>query len=696
MRYPVPSEVLKHAREADKQSLARLAETMKTVASVLSKQERAVETDPEMAERYLSAVGTPLAAEILAYYARPWTQEPPSFLHPDAETLWTIDEALASLETFEADNPEPVLRGPIGLLRDDLHATWIYLKRQDHTVAWVGDIGVGKTTALTHAVGLLVGDGRSGRKPAFPVGSGRVTVCETAVKASPTFGVLVDPEDDDEVARLTRDMVASLKPDSGALGPSAEVARVLRNMSGTRDFPVIINDEPVMQDPIKDLLEGGLGVDETTDRLIAAMTLSERRERQVILPEGSEDGLSWVSKRVSAINNGLDRQFTLPKRITVLMPSSRLSAEGQQLQVIDTRGVEGLTQRKDLIDHDQERRTLMVLCTKFADAPAPTVQRLLQDSVDAFSGAVDRRRKCILVLPRGDEALDVPGMDADVATRQLGYAIRRKDIEQALVKAGLPATPAYFFDARNDDPDKIWATLRGQITQMRAVYGDRAAKAAAGVAHLRENPHDVLAEQARHDVSVELDTVLTLADRLGDSVRPAYQNLVDQMAVGHHSSIAASIARRGDWSAFDFAEILGQGVRIDANARTQREATRLELKIEELENRWANVVSVRQTLESLRTKLADSRQGFLTSARTIGREAYADLLSGQSDIWALTADRYGRGAGYKRDVAADWRRWFVETPEAADTAAAISQRLMEAWRWWVIEALRRSAQPTPE
>nr|WP_313519633.1 hypothetical protein [Brevundimonas diminuta] len=649
-----------------------------------------------MAERYLEAVGTPLATETLAYYARPWTQEPPSFLHPDAETLWKIDEALASLEAFEKANPEPALRGPIGLLRDDLHATWTYLKRQDHVVAWVGDIGVGKTTALTYAVGLLVGDGRSARRPAFPVGAGRTTVCETAVKVAPTFGVLVDPADDAEVVRLTRDMVASLVPDGGGLGPSAEVARVLRAMSNTRTYPALVNDEPVMQDPIKDLLESGLSVDETADRMIAAMDLASRKERQVILPEGSEDGLSWIARRVSAINNGTDPQFTLPDRITVLMPSNRLSADGQQLQVVDTRGVESITQRKDLMDHDQEQRTLMVLCTKFADAPAPTVQRLLRDSIDAFSGSIERHRKCILVLPRGDEALEVPGLDPEMATRSLGYAMRRKDIEQALIKAELPAVPAYFFDARNDDPDKIWAALRGQISQMRAAYSDRATRAAAGVAHLRDNPHDVLAEQARRDVETELETVLNLAGRLGDSVRPAYQNLIDQMAVGHHSSIAASIARRGDWSAFDFAEILGQGVRIDANARTQREALRVELKIEELEKRWPNVVTVAQMLESMRTKLTDSRQVFLTTARNIGREAYGELLAGQNDIWTRTADRYGRGSGYKTDVAAEWRKWFMDTPDAADTAAEVTQRLTEAWRWSVMETLHRSARANPE
>ena len=155
-----------------------------------------------------------------AYYSRHWsTDEPPSFLHPDHEALWTVDQALQELERFERDrNDDPILRGPIGLQRRALLDAGSYLSRRDHVIAWIGNIGVGKTTALTYAVGLLVGDGRSGRRPAFPVGSGRITVCETSIRAAPTYGVLVDPVDDEEVIRLTRDLVSSLAPGAAGVG----------------------------------------------------------------------------------------------------------------------------------------------------------------------------------------------------------------------------------------------------------------------------------------------------------------------------------------------------------------------------------------------------------------------------------------------------------------------------------------------
>ena len=388
MPYPIPAEVLRHARDEGNLSQAALARRLGTVPSVLSKLERADDVESEIAERYLNAIESPVAREILEHYGRDWLRStPPSYLHPDRDTLWIIDQAKRELETFEAETPDQILRGPIDLLARELNTVADYLDRRDHVIAWVGDIGVGKTTALTHAVGLLVGDGRSGKRPAFPVGPGRTTVCETAIRVAPTFGVVVDAVTDEEVIRLTRELVASLAPGATGGGVSAEMNRLIRNMADMKTVNQMIADEPVTRDPIADLLAEGVGVPEVADRVVGAMKLLDRKERQMLLPEGRDDGLLWASNLVSAINNGTEPRFGIPKRITVLMPSPHLSSGGQTLSVVDTRGIEGVTQRPDITAHADDPRTLLVLCTKFADAPNMSVQRHLQDSQEAGSDA---------------------------------------------------------------------------------------------------------------------------------------------------------------------------------------------------------------------------------------------------------------------------------------------------------------------
>ncbi|OYW97049.1 MAG: hypothetical protein B7Z15_23830 [Rhizobiales bacterium 32-66-8] len=306
MTYPVSGEALRYVRDQARMSQTQLAKAMGTVASVLSKLEKLDEVEAELAQRYLNAVDTPLAREALDHYGRNWRRStPPSFLHPDREALWLFDIAARDLDVFEAERKDPILRGHIDLLR-------------------LGDIGVGKTTALSHAVGLLVGDGRSGRRPAFPVGPGRTTVCETAIRVGP-YGVLVDPMEEEQVVRLARDLVASLAPDAAGIAVPAELARLIRAMADMKVTSRVDGDEVVTIDPIADLLASGVGIAEVADRVVAGMNLSDRTERQLIQAEGSEDGLTWISRLVSAINSGTDPRFSVPTRITVLMPSPQAS-----------------------------------------------------------------------------------------------------------------------------------------------------------------------------------------------------------------------------------------------------------------------------------------------------------------------------------------------------------------------------------
>ena len=688
VRHPVPQEVLRHVRERGKVSQAAIAKAMGTVPSVLSKLQRVEEVEPELAERFLDAVGTELAAEAREFYSRAWQMtDPPSFLHPDRETLWQVDGALFKLKEFEKDKRyHAILQGPIDLLRGELLVTQQYLVRRDHTVAWVGDIGVGKTTALAHAVGLLVGDGRGQRKPAFPVGAGRTTVCETEVRVSPTYGVAVETYPDEEVVRLTHDLVASLAPEAAGVGVPAEIARALRSMADMRvRRETDENDEIRIVDPVRELMDNGLSVDETVDRVVAAMRLPERKERQALLPEGSIDGLNWLASLVAKINNGLDSRFGIPQRITVMTPSDNLSADGQFLSIIDTRGLEGTTQRQDLITHRDDSRTLVVLCAKFADAPGSSVTRFLEDTRGSGSDARERNRICLLVLPRGDEALQLPGLEEPVKTKQEGYALRKLDVVQALTKAQSGATPVYFFDAHGDDPAKIWNQLRGQVSLMRKAYADRSLSAVEGVTNLIDNVDLVRTTEARRQIEKGTDQMVAVITPLPDTLRAPYLNLLDQFEVTHHSSIAASMSRDGEWENFDIPSIMGMGVRIDANKRANSHMKRIQFKLEEFEREHAELRDVVKSVEVLRGLLAEGRQEFLQAARIIGADVYGALLGKTREVWAKSENRYGLGSGYKQDIAGYWREFFENGEEAqVEAQAAVNRRLQKAWEQHVI------------
>jgi hypothetical protein len=232
-------------------------------------------------------------------------------------------------------------------------------------------------------------------RPVFPVGSGRITLCETVIKTAPAFGVAVEPLGEDAIRALVRDLITGVA--GGTSNVPSEMAKVLRNMSGYRAQRVTIGDDFETRDPIAETLGKGESPEILADKIIAAMDLPSRRETSLAISESAEDGMQWLARTIANINFGTDRRFSVPRRVTVLVPSDSLREVGD-VSIVDTKGVEGITQRPDLRGYIDDLRTLVMLCTKFPDAPNATVQRILRENEDAGSDAVARHRIAMLVL----------------------------------------------------------------------------------------------------------------------------------------------------------------------------------------------------------------------------------------------------------------------------------------------------------
>jgi hypothetical protein len=688
MWFAVPTEVLRHVREAAGVRQGTLAKRLNTNATFVSRLERETAAESEFAHGYLTEIGTDLAHEVIAYYDRHWSKvDPPSFLHPDREQIWTIERALKDLEAFEAGpQNSPILRPWIASLREDLFSVFRYLERVDHTIAWVGDIGVGKTTALAYATRLLQPEGRA-LKPIFPVGSGRITVAETKVKAANIFGVAVEALEADEIRSLLADLVNSYANGGRGGGVSTEMARVLRNMSGFRtrrqakgadDFETV--------DPIVEALKAGEHADMVADRMLAAMNLPTRRESSVA-HAADADGMSWLAKTVTGINNGMDERFSVPRRITVLVPSVALRAGGE-VTVVDTKGVEGTTQRRDLRDYQDDARTLMVLCTKFPDAPGATPERLLRDQIEQGASTTERRRVCLLVLPREDEPLHVMENGEPPSSHAEGRAIRRDQIRSTLAGHGLPDIPILFFDAHRDTAEAVWEQLRQRIRDMRNFHVARLERTTHAIAELIGNVDIVKTRNARTEIERRIHA---LADRriatIASSRRPAHLNLVEQLDIGHQSSVAAAVARRGAWSNFPIQHILGVGVRQDANLRTADNIGRIKHEFESLQDEFGEIAAVSEILASLMARVEEWRQDFLNATLEIGRDAYGNLLEEETALWTRSRARYGtHEPGYKKDLARMWTAYF-ETSAPAETRQSVEDRLADAWTKMIVEPL---------
>ena len=384
----IPTNLLRLARDKAGASQTTLAAELGVNASVVSRLEASEQADGKIAERYLGALKSDLANEIIAFFSDRWRHiERPDFLHPDRAVIWDAERALQTLEEFEkSDQFDAILQDPVTKLRNRIISEVDFIRHKEHGIAFIGEIGVGKTTALSFVTNLITAD-KEEPKSIFPTGSGRTTVCEVAIKIAPAFGIAVDCLTEDQIRRLVTDLVNGLK--FGKSGLPSELERVIRSMADLRRVIVRAkkpSEKPTTVDYLKNLIDKVDDVDTVIGKVMARMKLESRTETQMILSQDTEGSMEWLSSNISKINYGQHPKFSVPQRITVLLPLEALRETPFLISVIDTKGVEGTTQRPDLMAQIEDPRTVTVLCCKFSDAPGGVPLSIIRETLELRLG----------------------------------------------------------------------------------------------------------------------------------------------------------------------------------------------------------------------------------------------------------------------------------------------------------------------
>jgi transcriptional regulator with XRE-family HTH domain len=687
MGMTIPTSVLRRARELADLKQTDVAARLGVSGSVVSRLEKADGTDEVMARRYLEALKTPVGSEIAEFYSRPWMlSERPSFFHPDREALWACEQALQKLEHFaKADEYDSLLDAPIETIKDGLKAAGAFVARLDHTIAWIGPVGVGKTTALSLLTNLMI-EGRAGiRQPVFPATGGRTTISEVVIRSAPAYGIAVESMTEDGVRLLVTELVSGIAKNEG--GVTTELERAIRNMADLRRTK---DEKGLSVDPIRTMLEQkGQVIEDVVEEIIRLMSLGGRTETQLILSESTENGLQWLSQNITKINYGQHGRFSLPERITVFVPPVAMRAMKYDVTLVDTKGIHGTTLRQDIRSQLDDPRTLSLLCCMFNDAPGAETLKVLTELKTLGSDALDRQRVTILVLPRGDEAMKIINENGEIPeTAEEGYGIRELQIQDTLRKESLPSIPVVFFNAVSDAPAAVWEErLSKLIDALRSRQVERLHRFVEAVFELVTNSDAAKIQQARAAIAEEVARICDSYAKLKPLVRPAHQTLIEELDKGHPSSIAASVARRGDWYNFSVHHMVGMGVRVDANLRTRDIFTKIDGRIESLVQRFSGLREVVTILEALRDDVDEWRQEFLTQAATIGRSAFKPYLDSASDFWGGLRNYWGQGGGYRSRVAKDVREWFEQTEEIAEARRRVESQLRAAWRSLVLDRM---------
>lgn len=651
---------------------------------------------------YLAAVGTPEAGALVELLALEWVHLPrPSLRHPDLEALVAVERGLGQVREFLDDGQVPtVLAGQAQLLDRRLEEAGRYLLSLDHEVVYVGEIGVGKTTAACRQAGLVLDKATASdlKGMLLDTGGGRTTLCDVRVETGERFALTVEPVSDEEIYKLVGEVCKGVfeklsgetSPSTVEFRPAEEVERALRNMAGLPRPARARKGIAAAPDPAAELAKTYETLEAFTAEFAARLSLW-RRSRRTVEFEGidARAGRQWLRSTFTGINNGRHEDFSLPDRITVTVPFALVSDARLSITVIDTRGVDGSAVRPDILLHLKNARAVTLLCSKWGSAPDPSAQALLThiNETDADPALLDR--VAIVALARLGDALSMRHDSGEAAEDVAeGYEIKLGQVEDALQKIGLAGINTFAFDASADDPGDLTAFVLERIVAVRKAQADAAQATVAAIGQMIGNRAEAEGMAALATVSGNLTRFADRKAGLRGARRHAYERLLGAVISLHARTVWAATLRNGRFWNFDVFQYLGDGAAAEAKIRSSEVVAGLTAIIEsDLDN--GELESARGFLMQVHANAAQWEADFVNAARHHGAAVYLQPLSRAQELWDACEHDYGLGMGGYRDGVADrLRAWFEDNVELREE---LERRVARAWETSFIAPLKQAA-----
>ena len=707
------STVLGRIRKELDLSQAAVAKAAGIDQSRISRIEKGEVTNPTDIEKVMDALTALGATEVSAYREfanRNWVHiEPPSFWNPQRGGLEDAEETLGKIEAFLADEKHPwPLRRALEGHKAALLRGATFLNRTSHNLAFIGDIGVGKSTALAFAFDLLVPPSPSGTamdRPILETGAGGTTICEVHTRRGPNYGLSIQPMPDKELRDLVADFcaakwIALTNEDNAArefAAVSREGERAIRNMSGLTRKAQRDGSKTTYLDPVRDLIRDSGTEEEFRTRVFELMRLGERTRRDLWFePSLSALPMEWLARAFRDINNGRVPDVSLPKTIDVLIPDFGHEFGELDVTVIDTKGVDDVAVREDLDVRLRDPRTAVVFCCKFNDAPGVSSKTLLQHMRQTFTEPLTAGKVSILALPHpGDARAMKDDMGETATTDEEGYSFKAMQVENYLRSSDLPGIPVNFFNVQSDSPSEVRRLLLNQLSEMRGAAAAQLAELSAAVDEILSNHKAQSMVFAVQEVAARLLTFLESFSTLGARERHAYEEAMSTIRnVRYASTLWASARRNGEYARLNLMHQIGVGAARDAAARTARWFASLDDHLVTMK-KDKGLKMASKTIDQINKSAATSRVAFLEAVQRAGTEVYQVPLS-RSRVWSECANDWGTGPGYKARVAQRLEDWFEKRSDLKDCLEEVVRRL---WETTVMAPLLRLADqdaPAPD
>lgn len=600
----------------------------------------------------------------------PWDElECPVDEHPNRSNLWEANLALRKLRGLKED---PDLKGVfvkhIDLYEKELRRLASFLQNRDHQIAFIGSIGVGKSTGICKLTGLLKPDEeRLDRQIVLETGAGGITICEVRISQGSKYGLRIVPRKQESIRVDVEDFSeyliktvhadgTSAKPlndeDGDSLGISKEVVRAIRNMSELTEKRQEEGGKTIRIDPAKELARQFPNKDQLAIQILTRMTLLQRTQTEAWYPDDcAQAPTHWLQQLFLDVNNGRHSQFTLPDLIEVIVPYSVFASKDLSITIVDTKGIDQTAERQDIECHFDDPRSMVVLCSRFNDAPEISVQTLLKRAKEA--GIRDIETKTIvMVLPRTDEALAVKHDDgATVESHTEGYDLKKDQIEMRLKLMGFDDLAVIFFNAKDESPDTTQQQLVGKIVRYREEYCKQIRSVSRAIDGLIENRKDEQIRLVFEDINRHLNNWIKNNRQIDWSDFAIQRVLISAInATRYAATIRASVRRHGEWPELDYFYHLSVGTRLVA-------VSQIKEKVKDFKVITKNLLSDsefsagKEFLLRLLERFDASVDSAYQRMQSKGRDAFRHDLDRDLNYWSLCERRWGGGPGYRDTIS---------------------------------------------
>lgn len=563
-----------------------------------------------------------------------------------------------------------------------------YLSNPAHRLAFIGNIGTGKTTAICHLLGLL-----DGEEPILSTGSGRTTLCEVEISTGDQLQIEVTPRTEAEVRSYLTDFAQYLldtdvreSQNSESFKLSAEVERALRNML---DLKTIRTKNPegkrTTTDTAKNFAAEFHSIESLTEGLLERIALSSRHQTRFTKGEEEEQN-AWLHATFKAINSGTHPHVGLAKHVCIRMPAALFDNIDYALSVVDTKGVDQTVNRADLDNCLTDNRTVSVLCCRFNEAPDKTMAGLLKLAKDAGLSQRVVEETVLLILDRNGEAEKIIDIDEPVGDKVEGREIRAEQMLNDLKHTlQLDNLDVQFVDVKSDDSRLLNRLLANKVSAIRARYTQDLADTEKAVNDIETELVSQSARAAKIQVRNTLEPWIKKAQGCSPALKEYFLPLINDIRNKgtYAASVRASVNRRGEWHNLDYYQLLATGAReqvVDQIGVLKEELIVLinnMLSQNELQPAYALLKQLKQTTEK---RLGDVYQQTLSK----GRAVYETALSSDTKLWNSLAMEWGMGPGYKDRISCESGTWF-HNRKYPEFEEHVTRQAAEAWQRYVTE-----------